>query len=177
MVSDKEAALSHRLKAKILWLRSTLKQIPLMEEDRQIQRGSRPPPPRSEDSAEVFIVHGHDEGTRDSVKLFVSDLGLKPIILQDQPNEGVSLDRKLEEYSDVDYAIVIPTPDDGGKSTIQRRFGIGVVQKGIGKRESFHPPQRGDQYSFGRWGSRAHLNGSSWRLATEDREGHQGPWY
>jgi len=104
-----------------------------MEEDSQIQRGSpRPPPPRSGDSAEVFIVHGHDEGARDSVKLFIGDLGLKPIILQDQPNEGVSLDRKLEKYSDVDYAIVILTPDDGANPRSNATLELGWFRRALG---------------------------------------------
>jgi predicted nucleotide-binding protein len=64
----------------------------------------------------IFIVHGHDHATRDSVALYIRQIGLKPIILADAPSGGKTLIEKLEEYQNVNYAIVLLTPDDTGSS-------------------------------------------------------------
>ena len=65
---------------------------------------------------DIFIVHGHDDGAKDSVARVVSeDLGLKPIILQEQPDKGDTVIEKLERCSsNVGYAIALVTPDDIG---------------------------------------------------------------
>ena len=65
---------------------------------------------------DVFIVHGRDDGVKDSVARVVSeDLGLKPIILQEQPDKGNTVIEKLERCSsNVGYAIALVTPDDIG---------------------------------------------------------------
>ena len=65
---------------------------------------------------EVFIVHGRDDGAKDSVARVVSeDLELKPIILHEQPDKGNTVIEKLERCSsNVGYAIALVTPDDIG---------------------------------------------------------------
>ncbi len=62
----------------------------------------------------VFIVHGHDRGRRNDVELFLRKAGLEPVVLADQPNGGRTLIEKFEDYSDVDFAVVLMTPDDEG---------------------------------------------------------------
>ena len=62
----------------------------------------------------VFIVHGHDEAAKESVARFVSRLGLDPIILHEQPNAGRTIIEKLERHLDVEFAVVLLTPDDIG---------------------------------------------------------------
>lgn len=62
----------------------------------------------------AFIVHGHDGAARESVARFLSRLGVEPIILHEQATEGRTLIEKLEHYSDVDFAVVLLTPDDVG---------------------------------------------------------------
>ncbi|WP_052494125.1 TIR domain-containing protein [Nitrosospira sp. NpAV] len=64
----------------------------------------------------VFLVHGHDTGTKESTARFVERLGLDPIILHEQANEGRTIIEKFEAYSDVGFAIVLMTPDDVGAS-------------------------------------------------------------
>ncbi|MFH1377323.1 MAG: nucleotide-binding protein [Planctomycetota bacterium] len=64
----------------------------------------------------VFIVHGHDEDIRKTVAWFLEKLKLEPVILQEQPNKGATVIEKLEQNSDVGYAIVLLTPDDEGRS-------------------------------------------------------------
>ena len=63
---------------------------------------------------EVFIVHGKNEGAKDSAARFLTTLGLKPIVLHEQPNQGRTIIEKFEQYAQVAFAIVLLTPDDTG---------------------------------------------------------------
>ena len=63
----------------------------------------------------VFIVHGHDVAAKEQVARFVQQLGLEPVILHEQPNFGRSIIEKLELNSNVDFVVVLLTPDDLGK--------------------------------------------------------------
>lgn len=65
-------------------------------------------------SNRVFIVHGHDEGARELVARFLDRLGLVPIILHEQANQGRTIIEKVEAHGDVAFAIVLLTPDDEG---------------------------------------------------------------
>ena len=62
----------------------------------------------------VFIVHGHDEGARESVARFLERLDLDTVILHEQASSGRTVVEKLEHYADVDFAVVLLTPDDVG---------------------------------------------------------------
>lgn len=66
------------------------------------------------DKKKAFIIHGHDEGTRETVARFVEKLKLESVILHEKPNQGRTIIQKFEDYSDVGYAIVLLTPDDVG---------------------------------------------------------------
>lgn len=63
----------------------------------------------------VFIVHGHDESVRDKVELFLRRVGLEPVILCNQPNDGLTIIEKIEENTDVAFALVLYTGCDEGK--------------------------------------------------------------
>lgn len=67
-------------------------------------------------SNRIFIIHGHDGGTKETVARFISQLGLEPIILHEQANQGKTIIEKFEDNSDVGYAIALITPDDAGSS-------------------------------------------------------------
>jgi predicted nucleotide-binding protein len=71
-------------------------------------------PTQSFNTGKVFIVHGHDHGVKNTVARFIEKLGLKAIILDEQPNEGRTIIQKLEDHSEADFAIVLFTPDDIG---------------------------------------------------------------
>lgn len=71
---------------------------------------------RSETSRRVFVVHGHDHGTKETIARFLERLDLEPIILHEQPDRGRTIIEKFEDQSDVACAIVILTPDDVGSS-------------------------------------------------------------
>lgn len=66
------------------------------------------------DFSKVFIVHGHDELAKIEVARFIEKLGFEAIILSEQANEGKTIIEKIEEYSDVDFGIVLYTPCDVG---------------------------------------------------------------
>ena len=73
-------------------------------------------PSPSSTKHDVFIVHGRDDGAKETVARFVeSDLGMNAIILHEQPSRGETIIEKIERYSDdVFFAIVLITPDDVG---------------------------------------------------------------
>jgi predicted nucleotide-binding protein len=62
----------------------------------------------------VFIVHGHDEAAKETVARFLEKLDLQAVILHEQASRGRTVIEKLEGYSDVDFAVVLLTPDDLG---------------------------------------------------------------
>ena len=62
----------------------------------------------------VFVVHGRDEAAKEAVARFLAKLDLEPIILHEQPNQGRTVIEKFEENADVDFAVVLLTPDDVG---------------------------------------------------------------
>lgn len=68
----------------------------------------------SSSNDEVFIVHGHDNDVKENVASFLKELGLKPIILHEQPSKGRTIIEKFESHSLVEYAVVLLTPDDIG---------------------------------------------------------------
>lgn len=65
-------------------------------------------------SDKVFIVHGRDNETKETVARFVEKLGLTPIILHEQPNGGKTIIEKFGTFSEVGFAIILLTPDDKG---------------------------------------------------------------
>ena len=66
---------------------------------------------------EVFVVHGHDHGTKETVARFLENLEVSPIILHERPDQGRTIIEKFEEYAQVSYAVVLLTPDDVGGSS------------------------------------------------------------
>ena len=65
-------------------------------------------------SNRVFVVHGRDGGTRDTVARFLETLELEAVILQEQASEGRTIIEKFEDHSGVGFAVVLCTPDDIG---------------------------------------------------------------
>ena len=71
--------------------------------------------PQQRISNRVFVVHGRDGGTRDTVARFLESLELEPVILQERASEGRTIIEKFEDYSDAGFAVVLCTQDDVGK--------------------------------------------------------------
>ena len=66
------------------------------------------------DKTKVFIVHGHDTAAKLEVARFIEKIGLEPIILHEQVNDGMTIIEKIEKYSNVGCGIVLYTPCDIG---------------------------------------------------------------
>ena len=67
-------------------------------------------------SRKIFIVHGHEGEPREAVAGFLRKIDFIPVILHEQPNQGRTIIEKFEAHADVDFAIVLLTPDDVGGS-------------------------------------------------------------
>ncbi|MFT3988671.1 TIR domain-containing protein [Aestuariivirga sp.] len=87
----------------------------------QAEEGAvRPAANTRSNSRKVFIVHGHDDGAKESVARFIENLGFEAIVLHERPNKGRTIITKFrEEAADVGFAVVLMTPDDHGA-----RFGL-----------------------------------------------------
>jgi len=72
----------------------------------------------------VFIVHGRDDLAKTEVARFVEKLGFEAVILHEQVSSGKTIIEKIEEYTNVGFAIVLYTPcDQGGLAGgSQRKF-------------------------------------------------------
>lgn len=107
----------NRISAKLNTLESIIERLELIPEVSQIS-STELKQKTSENSYDdkVFIVHGHDEEAKQSVARFIENLGLKAIILHEQPNKGRTIINKFEDYSQVGFAVVLLTPDDVGSS-------------------------------------------------------------
>ena len=69
----------------------------------------------SETGNSVFIVHGRDDELRTAVRDYIENMGLDPIVLMDEVNEGrVLYEKFIESSNKAGYAIVLMTPDDLG---------------------------------------------------------------
>lgn len=69
----------------------------------------------------VFIVHGHDEGAKQTVARFLEQCGFEAIILHEQPDGGRTIIEKIEQYTDVIYAIILYTPCDIGRAKNEKK--------------------------------------------------------
>jgi predicted nucleotide-binding protein len=106
------------IRNKITELESILERLELIPEVSAVVGVSAPKSlVQAKPGNSVFIVHGHDEAAKNSVARFVEKLGLKPIILHEQPNLGRTIIEKFEaNASTASYAVVLLTPDDVGTS-------------------------------------------------------------
>jgi predicted nucleotide-binding protein len=62
----------------------------------------------------VFVAHGHDKAARDTVVDFLKGGRLRVVVLQAETGVGQVIIEKFEEHSNVQFAIVLVTPDDVG---------------------------------------------------------------
>ena len=83
------------------------------KDERNAEKREEPP---MIDNKKVFIVHGHDDGAKQTVARFIEKMGFEAIILHEQPDGGKTIIEKIEVNSDVAYVIVLYTPCDLGKA-------------------------------------------------------------
>ena len=65
-------------------------------------------------SKNIFIIHGHNEAKRRELeKILKESFGLNPVVLLEQPDQGLTIIEKFEKYaSGCSYAFALFTPDD-----------------------------------------------------------------
>ena len=97
----------------------------------------------AKNQGKIFISYGQDKAAKTTVAKFIESLGLKPVILDQQPSKGQTIIDKFEEQADkAGFAIVLLTPDDVGssKATGKRKlrarqdviFELGYLLGGLG---------------------------------------------
>ncbi|MBK1890714.1 nucleotide-binding protein [Undibacterium sp. 14-3-2] len=69
---------------------------------------------QSFDMNKIFIVHGRDDSAKTEVARFVEKLGYSAIILHEQVNAGKTIIEKIDEHTNVGFALVLYTPCDIG---------------------------------------------------------------
>lgn len=62
----------------------------------------------------IFLVHGRDETAKAQTEAMIFRLGMEPVVLHRQANIGQTIVEKFEKHSNVDFAVVLLTPDDVG---------------------------------------------------------------
>lgn len=60
----------------------------------------------------VFIVHGHDHSLKNDLEVFLTRIGLEPVVLHREADGGLTVIEKFERYANVRFAFVLLTPDD-----------------------------------------------------------------
>ena len=107
------------------FLQSKIEEIEEFWRDDGLSTSPAPDSPRRADkpeeakpaSRDIFVIHGHDHGLKETVARFLERLDLNPIILHEQANKGRTIIEKLEqEGAAASYAIAIFSPDDYGYS-------------------------------------------------------------
>lgn len=97
-----------------------------------------------ENSKKVFIVHGHDEAAKLAVSRFLERIELIPVVLHEQANASMTIIEKFEANCDVQFAVILLTPDDictqkdGGEAYRARQnviFELGFFVGRIGRKK------------------------------------------
>jgi predicted nucleotide-binding protein len=103
-----------------IWEQGRREAVPLLDsmiEELQLDTQEQVPvqkEPAGPRSNRVFIVHGHDREMKQAVARTIERIGLEAVILHEKPNRGQTLIEKIERFSDVDFAVVLLSPDDTG---------------------------------------------------------------
>lgn len=65
-------------------------------------------------SKKVFVIHGHDEENLERLKAVLQQrFGLRPVLLREEPDAGMTLIEKFELLAEQScFAVVLLTPDD-----------------------------------------------------------------
>lgn len=64
----------------------------------------------------IFVVHGHDDYSKEMVARFLEKNDFEAIILHEKASGGRTIIEKIEAHSDVGFAVILLTPDDVGKA-------------------------------------------------------------
>ena len=93
-------------------LRSLLNKLELIPLSKSINDTQPSSSCRKQYGSKIFIVHGHDDISKNDLEIFLRNIGLEPIVLHRQADEGQTIIEKFEKHSDVGYAFILLTPDE-----------------------------------------------------------------
>lgn len=113
---QKYQRLREKIENKIDNLEKVVEKVDLLKSELSEQPSFKEAVFSTDDNNNVFIVHGHNTAVQQSVARTIEKLGLTPIILHEQPNNGKTIIEKFEKHSDVGFAIILMTDDDEGKA-------------------------------------------------------------
>ncbi len=120
-----------RLQSRSSVLTSLIEQLELADEPFIPQPVDEDAKPVKGTPMGIFIVHGRDEATRESVARTLERAGRQVVILHEQANKGRTLIEKFEQHAaEAGFAVILLTGDDvGGPSDneLQRRARQNVV--------------------------------------------------
>lgn len=94
------------------------------------------------DSKKVFVVHGHDTELKNDVELFLRSIKLEPVVLHRELDEGLTIIEKFEKHSNVNFAIILLTPDDIG-------FPLSEAEKAEAERKIEYRARQNVIFEFG----------------------------
>ncbi len=96
-------------------LKSMLEEIEEYWEDKdRVPSSSRTQRREQPSPKEIFVIHGRNNEAKETVARFLQNLGLTPVILHEQPNQGRTIIEKFERHAQVGFAVALLTPDDVG---------------------------------------------------------------
>jgi predicted nucleotide-binding protein len=98
-------------------LRAGIAELKLIDE-----LGTDHRPHDRQQGAEIFVVHGHNEAFRLKVVDFLTTAtGVRPTVLLDEPNKGLTLFEKFEDVAGrACFAVVLATADDVGRAKSEK---------------------------------------------------------
>ncbi|MFH7014657.1 TIR domain-containing protein [Flavobacterium sp. FlaQc-47] len=94
---------------------SIIERLPLISAN--VETGKNDSKIEKKSTNKIFIVHGHNNEVKQIVARTLSQLKLEPIILHEQADQSRTIIEKFEQNSsEVNFAIILLTADDEGKS-------------------------------------------------------------
>lgn len=115
-LGEKIADAFKRVDNKIHRIDSIIERIELIPIDEtkasDLSTQSNIPSEKQPRTKKVFVVHGRDEISKTSLEVFLHEIGLEPVVLHRQADEGMTIIEKFEKHSDVGYVFILLTPDE-----------------------------------------------------------------
>ena len=103
-----------RQQARLAILRSALEQLSWTVGETPATKHEVRIPEAEVDRKTVFLVHGRNDGAKETVARFLEKVGLKVTILHEQADAGKTIVEKFEHHSSVPFAVILATADDVG---------------------------------------------------------------
>lgn len=63
----------------------------------------------------IFVAHGHDPNATSAMVRFLERVGADAVVLKEQPVASQTIIDAFEEHANVQFAIILMTPDDEGR--------------------------------------------------------------